>query len=79
MNLTTEKRRPRQTSVSGAPLWRRLASLYASSVGRKFVMALSGSLLGSLPVSLPNAVVQSALAKLEQVSCDHERLYPGEQ
>jgi succinate dehydrogenase / fumarate reductase cytochrome b subunit len=53
VNLTTEKRRPRQTSVSGAPLWRRFASLYASSVGRKFVMALSGlAIVGFVVVHL---------------------------
>ncbi len=42
MSLDIEQRRAPHPSVRGAAPWSRLASMYASSVGRKYVMALSG-------------------------------------
>lgn len=52
MSLATKERAPRVAQRSEPP-WRRLASLYASSVGRKYVMALSGlAIIGFVVVHL---------------------------
>ena len=42
MTTANFRRRSSRPLVRGAAPWRRVASLYASSVGRKYVMALSG-------------------------------------
>ncbi len=50
--LSTKSRAPHLPS-GGAERWRRLASLYSSSVGRKYVMALSGlAIIGFVVVHL---------------------------
>jgi len=53
MTSTTKRRRASRASTGRGAPWRRIASLYASSVGRKFVMALSGlAIIGFVIVHL---------------------------
>ncbi len=61
MTIITQQRRASPSTRGGTTPWGRLASLYASSVGRKYVMALSGlaivgfvlvHLLGTLKIFL---------------------------
>lgn len=53
MNLKTKPRRAPRPPTRGAAPWSRIASLYASSVGRKYAMALSGlAIIGFVIVHL---------------------------
>lgn len=52
-DLLTAERRVSRPPTDDEPVWRRIASLYSSSVGRKYVMALSGlAIVGFVVVHL---------------------------